>query len=89
MAGLLQAALKREGIPVSGADRVALLDELAVMDLMSLAGALLQPEDDLALAEVLKSPLFGFSEDDLFELSFDREASLWRMLGTAGARRLR
>ncbi len=83
MAGLLQAALKREGIPVSGADRVALLDELAVMDLMALAGALLQPEDDLALAEVLKSPLFGFSDDDLFELSCDRKASLWHVLAAA------
>jgi len=83
MAGLLQAALKREGIPVSGADRVALLDELAVMDLMSLAGALLQPDDDLALAEALKSPLFGFSDDDLFELAFDREGSLWQNLETA------
>ena len=83
MAGLLQAALKREGIPVSGADRVALLDELAVMDLMALASALLQPEDDLALAEVLKSPLFGFSDDDLFELSFRREASLWQVLEAA------
>ena len=83
MAGLLQAALKREGIPVSGADRVALLDELAVMDLMALAGALLQPEDDLALAEVLKSPLFGFSDDDLFELTSGREASLWQVLGAA------
>lgn len=83
MAALLQAALKRQGIPVSGADRVALLDELAVMDLMALAGALLQPEDDLALAEVLKSPLFGLSDDDLFELSFDREASLWRVIEAA------
>ncbi len=82
MAGLLQAALKREGIPVSGADRVALLDELAVMDLMSLAGALLQPDNDLTLAEALKSPLFGFSDDDLFELTFDREGSLWQKLQT-------
>ena len=83
MAGLLQAALKREGIPVSGADRVALLDELAVMDLMSLVSALLQPEDDLALAEALKSPLFGFSDDDLFELTFCREGSLQQKLETA------
>ena len=80
MAGLLQAALKRKGIPVSGADRVALLDELAVMDLMSLASVLLQPDDDLALAEVLKSPLFGLSDDDLFELSFGRNTSLWQAL---------
>ncbi len=86
MAGLLQAALKRDGIPVSGADRVALLDELAVMDLMALANALLQPEDDLGLAEALKSPLFGFSDHDLFDLSSSRETSLWRALEAAGAR---
>ena len=84
MAGLLQAALKRKGIPVSGADRVALLDELAVMDLMSLASVLLQPDDDLALAEVLKSPLFGLSDDDLFELSFGRRHIA---LASAGGRR--
>ena len=87
MAGLLQAALKRKGIPVSGADRVALLDELAVMDLMSLASALLQPEDDLALAEVLKSPLFGLSDDDLFKLSFNRDSIA--LARARGKRRLR
>ena len=50
MARLIQAALKRENVPVAGTDRIALTDELAVMDLLALAGALLQPEDDLALA---------------------------------------
>src|SRR5262249_32818482 len=45
MAALIQAALKREGIPVAGTDRMALIDELAVMDLLALADALLQPED--------------------------------------------
>ncbi len=83
MARLLQSALKREGIPVSGADRMALLDELAVKDLLSLAGAMLQSEDDLALAEVLKSPLFGFCDGDLFELAFGREISLWQALENA------
>src|SRR5262249_58493890 len=34
--------------------------------------ALLLPEDDLALATVLRSPLFGFSDDDLFALAWDR-----------------
>ncbi len=85
MARLLQAALKREGIPVSGADRVALLDEIAVMDLLALASVVLQPEDDLALAEVLKSPLFGFCDEDLFELAFGREASLWEGLESAAS----
>ena len=80
MAKLIQAALKREGIPVAGTDRIALTDELAVMDLLALADALLQPEDDLALAVVLKGPLFGLGEDDLFKLAHGREGSLWRAL---------
>ncbi len=80
MARLLQAALKREGIPVAGADRIALTDELAVMDLLVLADALLQPEDDLSAATVLKGPLFGLTEDDLFKLAYGREVSLWQAL---------
>ncbi len=80
MARLLQAALKREGIPVAGTDRIALTDELAVMDLLVLGDALLQPGDDLALATVLKGPLFGLGEDDLFKLAYGREGSLWQAL---------
>jgi ATP-dependent helicase/nuclease subunit A len=80
MASLLQAALKSEGIPVAGADRIALIDELAVMDLLALADALLQPEDDLSLAAVLKGPLFGIDEDRLFKLAYGREGSLWQAL---------
>ena len=54
-------ALKNHGIPVAGADRLMLTEHIAVMDLMTLADALLLPEDDLALATVLKSPLFGLT----------------------------
>ncbi len=50
-------ALKNEGVPVAGADRLMLTEHIAVMDLMALADALLLPQDDLALATVLKSPL--------------------------------
>ncbi len=46
-------ALKNDGIPVAGADRLVLTEHIAVMDLMTLADALLLPEDDLALATVL------------------------------------
>ena len=34
--------------------------------------ALLLPEDDLALATVLRSPLFGFEDEDLFAVAWDR-----------------
>ena len=46
------------------------------MDLMALADALLLPDDDLALATVLKSPLFGLDEEQLFALAWNREGTL-------------
>ena len=69
-------ALKHEGVAVAGADRLVLTEHIAVMDLMALADALLLPQDDLALATVLRSPLFGFSDDDLFAVAWKRDASL-------------
>jgi ATP-dependent helicase/nuclease subunit A len=73
-------ALKNQGVPVAGADRLVLTEHIAVMDLMTLADALLLPEDDLALATVLRSPLFGLSDDDLFNLAWKREGTLWASL---------
>ena len=61
---------------MAGADRLVLTEHIAVMDLMALADALLLPDDDLALAGVLKSPLFGLTDEDLFELAWDRKGSL-------------
>ncbi len=69
-------ALKNAEIAVAGADRLVLTEHIAVMDLMALADALLLPDDDLALASVLKSPLFGLSEEQLFDLAWDRKGSL-------------
>ena len=76
-------ALKRAEIPVAGADRMRLLEQLAVQDLMALADVLLMPEDDLALAVVLKSPLFGLDETALFDLAHGRDGSLWTALQAA------
>ncbi len=73
-------ALKRAGIPVAGADRMRLLEQLAVQDLMALADVLLMPEDDLSLAVVLRSPLFGLDEAALFDLAYGRRGSLWSAL---------
>jgi ATP-dependent helicase/nuclease subunit A len=69
-------ALKQEGVEVAGADRLVLAEHIAVMDLMALADALLLPQDDLALATVLRSPLFGFTDEDLFAVAWDRGGSL-------------
>jgi ATP-dependent helicase/nuclease subunit A len=69
-------ALKNAHIPVAGADRLVLTEHIAVMDLLALADAVLLPQDDLALATVLKSPLFGFSEENLFQLAHGRNGTL-------------
>jgi ATP-dependent helicase/nuclease subunit A len=65
-------ALKHEEVAVAGADRLVLTEHIAVMDLMALADALLLPQDDLALATVLRSPLFGFSDEELFTIAWNR-----------------
>jgi ATP-dependent helicase/nuclease subunit A len=69
-------ALKEADIPVAGADRLVLTEHIAVMDLIALADALLLPHDELALASVLKSPLFGLTEEQLFALAWKRPGTL-------------
>lgn len=73
--------LKALSIPVAGVDRMVLPQQLAVMDLLVLGQFLLLPSDDLTLATVLKSPLIGITEDQLFALANPRgEKSLWEAL---------
>ncbi len=76
-------ALKANHIPVTGVDRMVLTEQLAVQDLMVLGDWVLLPQDDLALATVLKTPVIGLSEEDLFQIAFDRgNFSLWDHLMT-------
>lgn len=73
-------ACKAAGLPVAGADRLKLGGELAVKDLAALLAFLDTPEDDLALASVLRSPLCGWSEAELFGLANPRAGYLWEAL---------
>lgn len=74
------AELKRADLPVAGVDRSQLTSPLAVKDLVALCQFLATPEDDLALASVLRSPLCGLSEADLFDLAHGRAGFLWSAL---------
>lgn len=73
-------ACKQEGIPIAGADRLKVMAELAVRDIIALLRFLATPEDDLSLATLLRSPLFGWSEQALFTLSHPRKGYLWETL---------
>ena len=76
----LMRALKSLNIPVAGADRMKLRQEIAVMDMLAAARFALQPRDDLMLAALLKSPLCGVDEDALFALCHGRPGTLWSRL---------
>ena len=74
-------ALKQENVPVAGADRMKLNEQIAVLDLLALGRFCLLLEDDLTLAALLKSPLLGLDEEELLALAHGRGAiSLWESL---------
>jgi ATP-dependent helicase/nuclease subunit A len=77
LAALLVARLHAEGVPVAGVDRLLLSAPLAVQDLLAAARFAVQPLDDLNLAGLLVSPLFGWSQDDLYQAARGRPGSLW------------
>ncbi len=72
----LAKSLKRKHIPVAGADRLSLPAHIAVKDMIALGRFVLQPQDDLSLAALLKSPLFGFDEEALFAVAAGRTAGM-------------
>jgi ATP-dependent helicase/nuclease subunit A len=86
--------LKREQVPVSGLDRLTLAESLPVQDILALCRTALQPEDDLALAEVLRGPFCDVDEESLFALARDRDdiarlrpSTLWSALRDRRAER--
>lgn len=79
MAPLIRG-LKQRGVPVAGADRLMLTEELAVKDLLALLRFAATPDDDLTLAALLRSPLFDVTEEALFDLAHHRKGTLWMAL---------
>ena len=61
-------ALKQRNIPVAGNDRIVLPDFPVIKDLMNLLRFCMNNSDDYSLCCVLKSPMFRFSENDIYKL---------------------
>jgi ATP-dependent helicase/nuclease subunit A len=72
--------LKSKNLPVAGADRLNVGDELAVKDILSILQFANMANDDLSLAEAMRSPLLGLSENDLFKIAHNRKGTLWQSL---------
>lgn len=73
-------ALEEHDLNVSGLDRINLKENMAVQDLLSVARFVIKPDDDLNLASLLKSPIIGATEEELYQLATNRTGSLWNSL---------
>jgi len=72
-------ALKQKGLPNLGEDKLTVSTHVAVEDLLVLADVMINPADDLGLATLLRSPIFGWSEDQLFTLARGTRSGKCRM----------
>lgn len=69
------------GVTVAGIDRINLSENIAILDLISAARFILSPYDDLNLACLLKSPIIGLSEEQIYKLATNRlKETLWQHL---------
>jgi ATP-dependent helicase/nuclease subunit A len=85
LARLIVARLHEEGVAVAGVDRLRLQTPLGVRDLLAAIRFAVQPEDDLNLANLLVSPLIGWSQDALMHRAIGRgRLGLWRHLRATG-----
>lgn len=64
-----EQAFKAADIPFIGVGRGGLLDTLEAADFIALLTWLTRPSDDLALAQVLRCPLFAWEDSDLLALA--------------------
>ncbi|SFA80841.1 ATP-dependent helicase/nuclease subunit A [Collimonas sp. OK607] len=81
--GAYESALREAGIPFMSDKRGGLLESLEISDLIALLTFLITPDDARALGHVLKSPIFGASDNDLIGLAQRTERGWWPRLRAA------
>jgi ATP-dependent helicase/nuclease subunit A len=72
-----EQALQDSNIPFIGLEKGGLLDRLEIQDLEALLNVLVTPFNNLALAQVLRSPLFCADDHDLIQLAGCEESTSW------------
>ncbi|MGE5027031.1 MAG: UvrD-helicase domain-containing protein, partial [Betaproteobacteria bacterium] len=83
---VFERALRAAGIPYVSSRQGGLLDTLECADLTALLTFLITPFADLNLAQALRSPLFGCSDDDLMALARESDGSWWVRLQALAVR---
>lgn len=72
---LMQIELNALGIPAQQPEKNELADMPEVQDIIALLDVLVSPQHNLSLAQVLKSPIFGFDDDDLVQIALKAKPS--------------
>jgi ATP-dependent helicase/nuclease subunit A len=81
LASLIVARLHAHNVKVAGVDRLRLGAPLAVKDLVAALRFAAQPLDDLNLANLLVSPLVGWSQEQLLAFGYrEKGVHLWEHL---------
>ena len=79
-----ERALRDAGVPFLSDRHGSLLTTVEAEDLIALLRFLTSPYDDLGLAQALRAPLFGCSDDDLMQLAAAPGGSWWQRLERLG-----
>jgi len=75
-----EKALRALHIPFISSRRGGLLDTLEAEDLQALLMFLITPFADLTLVQVLRTPIFACSDEDLIRLAREADTSWWQKL---------
>ncbi len=72
-----ESVLRERNIPFTGSQRGSLLDNQEIEDLEKLLDSLITPFNKLSIAQVLKSPVFAASDEDLIKLASGHHDKKW------------
>ena len=83
----IEKAFRIAGIPCDSPRKGGLLRTLEAEDMVALLSTLITPGDDLALAQVLRSPVYGLNDRDLLALMTAKQSqeihSLWQLISSS------
>ncbi|MBR7082298.1 MAG: helicase-exonuclease AddAB subunit AddA [Oscillospiraceae bacterium] len=77
-------ALEKRGIPCAAGKSAEFLSTVEISVISSLLSVIDNPRQDIPLVSVLRSPVYGFTADDLAEIRLaDRDSDIWSALKKA------
>jgi ATP-dependent helicase/nuclease subunit A len=82
----IERAFRAVGIPCDSPRQGGLLRTLEAEDIVALLSVLITPGDDLALAQVLRSPIYGLTDEELLALVASKHSqeinSIWQLISS-------